>query len=244
MTIVLLHGVPEDMHIWDELRQDLVGLDVVALNLPGFGTPLPPGFAPTMSSYADWVAQQLQAVGHPVCLVGHDWGGILTSRLATTRPDLLSGFVTDVLSFFHQGFAWHPLAKIWATPGAGEAFMEEQGKRTPEERAGQYVGMGVSATYAARLAVSDTVKNTCILHLYRSSRELYQDWGKGASAPKVPGLYVAGDKDPFAAPTLANPIREQFGMKQESLEGTGHFWPSQAPKAGAAIIRQFYESLK
>jgi pimeloyl-ACP methyl ester carboxylesterase len=243
MTIVLLHGVPEDMHIWDELRQDLAGLDVVALNLPGFGTPLPAGFQPTMSGYEDWVAAQLKGIGRRVCLVGHDWGGILTSRLATTKPELLSGFITDVLSFFNPDFGWHPLAKIWASPGAGEAFMEEQGKRTLEERAGQYASMGVSAAYAARLSVTDVVKNSCILQLYRSSTEIYADWGKGAVAPKVRGLHVMGDKDPFAAPGLSKPIREQFGMTLEVLPDTGHFWPSQAPKAGAEIIKKFYGSL-
>jgi pimeloyl-ACP methyl ester carboxylesterase len=174
MTLVLLHGVPEDAQIWDEIRAELSDLETIALSLPGFGVPAPLGFAATMDGYATWVAQELGKIGKPICLVGHDWGGILTSRIATTRPELLVGFATDVLSFFHPDFAWHPLAKIWATPGAGEAFMEEQGKRSAAERAAQFTEMGVAPGYAAHLAGLDHEKNRCILSLYRSSTELYQ----------------------------------------------------------------------
>jgi pimeloyl-ACP methyl ester carboxylesterase len=241
MTLVLLHGVPEDRHIWDELRSELGTLETVALNLPGFGTPMPHGFEPTMDGYATWLASELEAIGHPVCLVGHDWGGILTSRIATTRPELVAAFATDVLSFFHPDFAWHPLARIWATPGAGEAFMEEQAKRSVEERTAQYTEFGVARPYAQHLAAVDPEKNRCILALYRSSTQLYAQWGKDAAQPGKPGIHIMGTSDPFAAPALSTPIRERFGLAFEPLEGVGHFWPSQAPKAGAAILRRFYQ---
>lgn len=241
MPLVFLHGVPEDLHVWDDLLSELSDLDTVALGLPGFCAPLPTNFRATKEGYIAWLIAALEGFAEPVDLVGHDWGGILTSRIATARPDLVRSFATDVLAFFHPEFTWHPLAKVWATPGAGEAFMEEQGRLSVDERAAQYVAMGVSTKYARRLAIPDSVKTGCILELYRSSTALHLDWGANAAPPTVPGLHLVGAKDPFAAAALSGPVRQRFDMKQEVIEGAGHFWPSQDPKAGARAIRRFVE---
>lgn len=82
MVAVFLHGVPETRCIWDAVRQRIPGRSV-ALALPGFGAALSPGFTATKDEYADWLAEQVTAFDEPVDLVGHDWGALLTIRLAT-----------------------------------------------------------------------------------------------------------------------------------------------------------------
>ena len=76
-----------------------------------------------MNEYAAWLIAELEAVGEPVDLVGHDWGGILTSAShrsgPTSSPD---GSATHRVRST-QSFTWHELAKIWQTPDAGEEFM-------------------------------------------------------------------------------------------------------------------------
>ncbi|HEY3143017.1 MAG TPA: alpha/beta fold hydrolase, partial [Acidimicrobiales bacterium] len=81
MTAVLVHGVPETERVWDPLREELSRDDVVALSLPGFGCPLPDGFDPTMDRYAEWLIAELERLGSPVDLVGHDWGGGFVLRV-------------------------------------------------------------------------------------------------------------------------------------------------------------------
>jgi pimeloyl-ACP methyl ester carboxylesterase len=71
----------------------------VALSLPGFGSARPAGFGATMDEYAGWLAAQLERLGAPVDLVGHDWGG---------------------------GSGWHDFARIWQAPQAGEDFRDQQ----------------------------------------------------------------------------------------------------------------------
>jgi pimeloyl-ACP methyl ester carboxylesterase len=47
MTAVLVHGVPDTHRLWDRLRAELGRDGVVAVDLPGFGCPVPDGFTAT-----------------------------------------------------------------------------------------------------------------------------------------------------------------------------------------------------
>jgi pimeloyl-ACP methyl ester carboxylesterase len=89
MTAVLVHGVPETPAVWEPLRAHLRRADVAALELPGFGSPRPEGFAATKEAYVGWPAGELERADGPVDLVGHDWGGALVVRLVSTRPELV-----------------------------------------------------------------------------------------------------------------------------------------------------------
>ena len=85
---VLVHGNPETPALWDPLVGHL-RRDVVRLAPPGFGAPLPAGFGATMTEYRDWLIGELERIGEPVDLVGHDWGGAHVLNVAMARPDLL-----------------------------------------------------------------------------------------------------------------------------------------------------------
>jgi pimeloyl-ACP methyl ester carboxylesterase len=89
MPAVLVHGVPDTAPMWNPMRAHLQRDDVIALALPGFGTPTPAGFGATKESYADWLTEQLRTIGEPVDLVGHDWGGLLVQRVASMHPELI-----------------------------------------------------------------------------------------------------------------------------------------------------------
>ena len=73
-----MHGNPETDAIWgplvDALQRDGV-TTYVRLSPPGFGAPLPDGFAATMLGYRDWLEEELAGFDEPIDLVGHDWGG-------------------------------------------------------------------------------------------------------------------------------------------------------------------------
>ena len=63
--VVLVHGVPDTADLWSPMRAELARDDVVALALPGFGVPLPPGFAARDDDYAAWIVAQLERIGAP-----------------------------------------------------------------------------------------------------------------------------------------------------------------------------------
>ena len=143
MTAVFVHGVPETPAVWRGLLAALDRPDTVALSLPGFDSARPAGFGATMEEYADWLAAQLERLGGPVDLVGHDWGGGFVVRVVSTRPELVRSWVTDAAGIGDVEFEWHDFAKIWQTPQAGEDFWDQQLAAPAEERAGVFEMFGV-----------------------------------------------------------------------------------------------------
>jgi pimeloyl-ACP methyl ester carboxylesterase len=81
MPAVLVHGVPDTHRLWEPLRSHLQRSDVVAVSLPGFDAPVPPGFDATKEAYVEWLIAELERGGAPVDLVGHDWGALLVQRV-------------------------------------------------------------------------------------------------------------------------------------------------------------------
>ena len=143
MTAVFVHGVPETPAVWHGLLAALDRPDTVALSLPGFDSARPAGFGATMDEYAGWLAAQLERLGDPVDLVGHDWGGGFVVRVVSTRPELVRSWVSDAAGIGDVEFEWHDFAKIWQTPQAGEDFWDQQLAASTGERAGVFQMFGV-----------------------------------------------------------------------------------------------------
>ena len=75
MTRVFVHGNPETTFVWSELVREFErrGVDdIVLLSPPGFGAPVPEGFGGTRLDHHDWLIGQIEALGEPVDLLGHD----------------------------------------------------------------------------------------------------------------------------------------------------------------------------
>jgi pimeloyl-ACP methyl ester carboxylesterase len=187
MTAVFVHGVPETPAVWRGLLTALDRPDIVVLSLPGFGSARPAGFGATMEEYAAWLAAQLERLGDPVDLVGHDWGGGFVVRVVSTRPELVRSWVTDAAGIGDVEFEWHDFAKIWQTPQAGEDFWDQQLAAPAEERAGVFQMFGVPREPALDLASHiDRTMADCILDLYRSAVDVGERWGPDFAAIPAP----------------------------------------------------------
>ncbi|HUQ39095.1 MAG TPA: alpha/beta hydrolase [Acidimicrobiales bacterium] len=241
--IVFLHGVPETADIWDRVRA-AIGRESVALQLPGFGCPRPERFGGTKDDYVAWLVGELGAIGEPVDLVGHDWGAALTWRVATAHGDLLRSWVADIGNIAHADYVWHDFAKIWQTPGEGEAFFEAQNASPPDQRAPLYEAMGIPPDDALKMAsAGDETMGASILGLYRSALpNAFAAWGPW-SPTSAPGLVLHPTDDPFSDEKMAAEVATQLGARFEKLDGAGHFWPYQAPDKAAALLEAFWSSL-
>jgi pimeloyl-ACP methyl ester carboxylesterase len=197
MAIVLVHGVPDTPRLWNPVRARLERDDVHTPALPGFGCDVPPGFDATKEAYVDWLIRELEAVGGPVDLVGHDWGSLLVQRVVSLRPDLIRTWACGS-GFVDRDWTWHPTAQQWQTPDVGEALMAAT---TPEMMAAALAGAGIPADEAAAVAASvDARMKDCILRLYRSAVEVGAEWHDAVDAIGRPGLVFAGEADPFVEP--------------------------------------------
>ncbi|HUS60934.1 MAG TPA: alpha/beta hydrolase, partial [Acidimicrobiales bacterium] len=225
--IIFLQGVPETAAIWDKVRR-AINRDSMALALPGFGCPRPDGFAGGKDDYVEWLVGEIDAVDGPIDLVGHDWGAGLTYRVATAHGDRLHSWVADIGNIAHPDYEWHDFAKLWQTPGEGEAFVEAQNSMPPEDRAGLFEAMGVPHDDALSMAsASDATMGGCILSLYRSAvPNPHAHWGPW-SPTSAPGMVLHPTDDIFGDEAMAADVAAALGARFERLDGAGHFWPYQ-----------------
>jgi pimeloyl-ACP methyl ester carboxylesterase len=247
MPAVLVHGNPETPALWGPLRSYLQRTDVITPQLPGFGVPAASGFGATKEEYVDWLVGEIEAVGEPVDLVGHDWGGGFVARLATLRPDLLRSWVIDVAGIFDPEYVWHDLAQLWQAPGGGEQWVADTLAAGPEARAQMYQTFGISPEVAKELADAfDEEMGRSILVLYRSApKSALDEWAKDLEAAAArPGLVVIAAGDPFVGgQALAERSAGRMGARSEVLDGVGHWWMLEDPKRGAEVLERFWASV-
>src|SRR5207248_2200643 len=113
---------------------------------------------------------ELESIGHPVDLVGHDWGGGHVLYVAMARPDLVRTWVSDIVGVLDEDYVWHDLAQQWQTPDQGEAVIAAMTAQPAEARAAALVGGGMNPAIANRVASGiDESMGACILRLYRSA---------------------------------------------------------------------------
>lgn len=221
MPAVLVHGVADTHHVWDRVRAKLKRSDVVALALPGFNSPVPAGFGATKEAYVNWLVDQLQSIGEPVDLVGHDWGCMLTARVASLRPDLvrtLAGSNGPIDS----DYDWHDVAKIWQTPGAGEQWMKDMDPATFE---GLLVDSNMPADEARRCVMFfDDVMKDSILKLYRSATTVGKEWQAGLANIMSPAIIVWGLQDKALPHQISDRMAETMRADAVIKLRCGH-WP-------------------
>ncbi len=237
MSAVLVHGVPDTHRMWDPLRSHLRRSDVVAVSLPGFGVPLPPGFDPAKEAYVDWLIKELERLGAPVDLVGHDWGSLLVQRVVSLRPDLIRTWAcgdgpVDV------EYVWHDTAQQWQTLGVGEQLMA---MITPEMLEEGIVAAGVPRPYAKEAVRHfDETMRQCILRLYRSAVNVGREWQADVEKVTRPALILWAKDDPYVAPVFADRLAARVRGELLLLEGCGHWWPLARPAEAASALERFW----
>jgi pimeloyl-ACP methyl ester carboxylesterase len=246
-TLVLVHGNPETADVWGPLIGELGREDVKTLSPPGFGAPVPEGFSATADGYAAWLAGELESLGSPVDLVGHDWGGGHVMRIAVERPDLIRSWATDIAGCFAPDYVWHDMAQLWQTPGAGEEAVAGMVSAPLADRVALLQSLGVTEAVASKMAAgANEEMAACILTLYRSATQpAMAEFGRRlGDAASRPGLVIIPTEDHYTGGReRALWAADQAGAQVAVLEGLGHWWMVQDPSAGAEALRGFLANL-
>jgi pimeloyl-ACP methyl ester carboxylesterase len=88
--VLALHGWKRTHRDFDQV---LVGVDGIALDLPGFGAaPAPPDGWST-AEYAEWIAPVLGDLSPDAVVVGHSFGGRVATHLAALHPERIGALV-------------------------------------------------------------------------------------------------------------------------------------------------------
>ena len=206
MPAVFVHGVPDTASLWEPLKRRLSRKDIQTLALPGFRSPSPAGFTSTKEEYVSWIISEIEALGEPVDLVGHDWGCILTMRVASVRPDLVRTWAAGSGPVSPE-YEWHSLAKIWQAPGQGEKWMEDF---NPRQLATFMTEAGLPHEQATESVerIDEPMKQS-ILRLYRSALNVGKEWQPGLKNASAPGLVFWGRDD------TACPVRFAYDLGRD-----------------------------
>lgn len=238
MTAVFVHGVADTYRIWEPVRRHLDRTDVVTLALPGFDSPVPNGFTATKEAYVEWIIAQLEEQNGPVDLVGHDWGCILTARVASLRPDLVRTWAGGSGPISHS-YEWHYLAKTWQTIGAGEQWMNDLDR---DSFAQVLIKDGVSVMVANEAVdLIDDLMKDCILRLYRSAVNLGAEWEPDLVNVRAPSMVFWGAKDPFTQIAFGHQLAAAMHASEVIALDCGHFTPLLKPAEIAnALTRHWH----
>ena len=250
MTVVLVHGNPETAAIWDLLVEQLVALgepEPVRLAPPGFGAPVPDGWGASVGEYRDWLVAELEKIEGPIDLVGHDWGGGHVVNAVMARPDLVRSWCSDIVGVFDPDYEWHQLAKVWQTPGEGEAAVAAMVEAPHEAKVARFAGRGMNPVVAGRVVPGiDATMGECILRLYRSAAQpALAKLGMGLEAAAArPGLAVLPSEDHMVGTDeQRHRAAARAGARVAVLDGLGHWWMTQDPERGARVLVDFWRSL-
>jgi pimeloyl-ACP methyl ester carboxylesterase len=244
MTVVLVNGNPETGAVWAPLVGALRRDDLAVVSPPGFGASVPEGFGATYDEYVAWLITELEQIGEPVDLLGHDWGANFVLRVACERPDLLRSWTVDTAGCFAPGYSFPDVCHVWQTPGAGEEAIAAWLAAGVSGRAAINQSLGMSVDVAQELAEAfDETMGQCILSVYRSvPEEVLAHWGRRASAAATrPGLVILPTKDEHTGTEEGHRwLAERSGAKVAVLGGLGHWWMLQDPSVAACALEQFW----
>jgi len=237
--IVFVHGVPDTPALWRPLIAEL-GLEpgaFAAPALPGFGVPIPNGFSCTKDAYVAWLIGEIEKIGVPIDLVGHDWGALLVLRAACLRPDLVSSWcVTNAV--IDAGYRGHRTARAWATPLLGELTMLAMRDKVRLERG--LIAGGMPASLAAgEVQHIDKTMRQSILKLYRSADGLRfrGDWIDDLKKLPARGQLFWGETDPYVDLSVAQRFSRERNAPLHVAEGAGHWACHERAAAFASVLK-------
>ncbi|MGI9197240.1 MAG: alpha/beta fold hydrolase [Candidatus Nanopelagicales bacterium] len=164
---VLIHGLGGSSLNWLDLMPLLEDeVDLVAVDLPGFGASPPPrdgdyspaGHARTVAALIEsW--QEERGTAAPVHVVGNSLGGAVSVQLAGRRPDLVASLtlISPALPTVRVGRGNVHLPVV-AVPGLGESLAERYRAVPPEQR----VQATIDACFADPSSISPTTRDALI----------------------------------------------------------------------------------
>ncbi|MFE2167723.1 alpha/beta fold hydrolase [Streptomyces sp. NPDC059447] len=257
-VLLLLHGFPTASHQFTRLMDALGDTPwrLIAPDHPGFGrTETPDDFTYTFDRLADTLENFTDALGlDRYALYVFDFGAPIGLRLATRRPDRVTGLIVQNGNAYEEGMS--DMAREFTAlrrdvPGNeeqvrglftldGTRFQYEAGVAdtsliSPDSWTldAHYLGLPGRADAQADLAFD-----------YASNLRRYPEWQAWLRSSGVPVLVVWGAGDPFFTPAGAKAyLRDAPNAAVHVFDGAGHFALETHLAAIAPLISTFLTTL-
>jgi pimeloyl-ACP methyl ester carboxylesterase len=255
-TMLLLHGFPSASHQFRRLI-DALGdtYHLVAPDYPGFGhTEAPAGFTYSFETLTDVVEGFVDELGlHRVVLYVFDFGGPVGFRLATRRPDLVTGLVIQNANAYEAGLSDLARTVVANQPGVRGAEARVRELLTLPVTRGQYEGGTTDIELVAPdgwtldqyfLDRPDRQRAQVALLLdYHSNVALYPTWQRWLREHQPPTVIVWGANDAFFTEPGASAYLADLPHAELHAFATGHFALEEHIADIAPLIASFLDKI-
>ena len=240
VPLVLLHGFPLSLAMWDPIRPGLTEVArVITPDLRGFGSSDKPTGDYSMASLADDLLRLADALGlERLVLGGHSMGGYVALRFAAEHRDRLAGLIlvdSRAEADPPEGRARRDaaIARIEREGGAGflDDFVPNLVGESTRARAPRFL----AELRASAAEVPDHVLIGCLRGMRDrpDSTSLLRDLG-------VPALVLVGSEDAITPLAAARAMAEMLPRATLAvIPGAGHTPPVERPLPTAEAISAF-----
>ena len=228
VEVVLLHGWARRGRDFAAVQDLLVrrGVSSVALDLPGFGSSPPPTVAGGARLYASLVTPVLAALGRPVVLVGHSFGGRIATVIAANHPELVTSVIVTGTPLLHS-----PVVVRSPRPYRLIRWLHQRGWLSDERLEAARHKYGSTDYRAASGIVRDVLVAT-----------VAEGYEEELARLEVPVVMLWGELDtvvPVAVAERANELLhtpDADARRLRVLKDVGHFVPDEAASTLADLI--------
>jgi pimeloyl-ACP methyl ester carboxylesterase/nucleoside-diphosphate-sugar epimerase len=218
--VVLLHGLPLDLHSWDGVVEASPDVSYLRVDLPGNGR----SSGHFGVDKVAWLDAVLADMARPVLLVGHSLGTEFAVRYAAARPQKVAGLLL-ISPYFLQGVAPRPLRYA----AIGRLVLSQINRRRYEALVtGRQKPPTPMLDSGYRALRRRSVRNNVAKALAGTIRPaVREDLVEMLSAIHAPVHLVVGEDDPLALPTAHT---------MTTIPKTGHNAHVTRPEQIAALI--------
>ncbi|MBV8841739.1 MAG: alpha/beta hydrolase [Bryobacterales bacterium] len=239
-VIVLLHGFPSSSHMFRDLIPKLAGsFRVIAPDYLGFGYSSQPSvreYRYTFDNLTGMIEKLLfeELRLKRFAIFVHDYGAPVGFRIATQRPDAITGIIVQNGNAYVEGIgdAFEPLKAFWANRNK-ETERPVRSLLTAETTKFQYTHGAMDPwkispdSWTFDQHFLDRPGNDAIqlelLHNYPSNVALYDQWHAYFRKHQPPALIVWGQNDPFFTVEGAKAFQCDLPNAELYLLDGGHF---------------------
>lgn len=189
-SVVFVHGFMGGSRQWQGQAEALLGFDVIALDLPGFGENAQLEALDSIAGYAEWALNELTERGvERFHLVGHSMGGMIVQEMVSQAPERI-----DRLVLYGTG-ATGVLPGRFETIGTSKQRARADGPKTTARR--------IAATWFLKREEADAYENCaaiaekCSLRAILTGLDAMQGWSgvERLAAIQTKTLVIWGDLD-------------------------------------------------
>jgi len=245
--LLLLHGFPDDLHIWDRVIPALLqaGYRVIAFDQRGCGeSAMPAGVAAyRLREIVDDIPAVLEARGisEPVLVMGHDWGAAVAWALALFHPQRVRALVAVSVGHWHcygraglQQKLGKGLYTLWfQLRGGAEWYLLRGGGLA------RWLGNEPDAAQII-LRMSRPGRLTAGLSWYRAALlpVMFGHWPR-ISRPTL-GIWSDGDRFLSEAQMRNSSTQMDAEWAYERIDGCGHWIPKEQPQRLARLAIDWF----